>query len=809
MHPNSSIHWNAYPSTLAALCLAAGIVAADVVDLPLFAWTAMGCLVTMLGMGALRPSGLIGPERGRLLVCAFGCVFALGAVRQTDYVDPAGSAVSLLPVGMSVELFGRPRSAARTASGVRFFLAVDSVRASGGLRASTGSVQVYVRDASPEDIDPCRGITVSGRLDALPSARNPGEFDYGRYLRGRRVFIRLFADAESVVVGASRGTTSPPCVAHKLKSRIERQFDRTIHDPAARAVILALVVGDRSGIDDETEVLFRRTGLLHLLAVSGLHVLVVGMILYHLLRPILLRCGLSWRAAEWARSVATTVLLSFYALVTGLPASVVRAVVMATLFMAGSVCQRSSHSLNTLGVAVIVLLIARPAQLFEPGFQLSVAAVAAIISLQSRFASALPGDDSDGVVRRSLRSSTSVSLAAATGTLPVLLYHFGSVSFAGLFLNTFAVPLTSATLASSVTTAGISGLSEPLGDVFGTAAQFFAQFLLYVVERGETYFRWAYVEWSVDDATIIGALIVGIFAIAQWPRPRMRWRLFALALAISCAAVIGNGVRGGWKPTVSALFLDVGQGDATLFTFPNGRTMLVDAGPRTAYSDAGLYTILPQLQKRRIHRLDVIVVTHPDSDHLGGLPTLLRNVEVGRILHCGIPHDSRLYVETIDLIDSLRIPYRHVRAGDTLVVDATTRIHVLHPDRPKPTDKPNASSVVMRVQYDRTAFLMMGDAEEEAERLIVRRYGRLLDPHVIKVGHHGSETSSSSLLTSRILRNDVLAVVSVGRGNRYGLPDSSVMRRLARSGMRVKRTDQQGAVWLESDGRRLTERRWR
>lgn len=814
MQPASSIHWNAYPSAIAAACMAGGIVIADGVDANLYLWAFIGCAVGGLSLSALRGGRLIGTDRGLLLLCTFGSVTLLGATRYADSVRPGAHEVATLPPGTTLELFGRPVDAARTRSGVRFILEVDSIRTLDPTYSATasrrkGRVQVYLRHAFLSDVDPCRGMAVAGRLEELPEPRNPGEFDYAAFLRGRHVFSRVWADSARTAAAPAGRFFDPACLAHEIRSRVEAHFERSVEDPAARAVILALLVGDRSGIDDETEHRFRRAGLLHLLAVSGLHVLIVGMILHHLLRPLLLRCRCSWRAAEWARTFITGSVLMLYALVTGLPASVVRAVVMAVLLMTGTLLQRRAHSLNTLGVAVVALLFARPAQLFEPGFQLSVGAVAAIVTLVDRFEDALPSKESSGFFLRSIRSSVSVSLAASAGTLPVLLYHFGSVSFAGLILNIVAVPLTSLTLASSVTTAGAAGLSDGVGDTLAYTAQFSANLLLQVVERGEPYLRWAYVEWYVDDPAIIASLVFALIAVAQWPRPRLRWRLLALSVICLCAAPASDLARGKWTSRLSAVFLDVGQGDAALIRFPNGKTMLIDAGPRTQYSDAGRFTILPHLHRQGIRSIDAIVITHPDSDHLGGLPSILRAVKVGRVFHSGFEHTSDLYGETSRLLDSLRVPYTAVRSGDTLNLDPSTRIHILYPDRARVAQKPNASSVVINVRYGSTSFLMMGDAEEEAEREILRHFAPMLAASVVKVGHHGSSTSSTPLFASRIGRDGQLAVISVGRHNRYGLPDSSVIRRWVRAGAHIRRTDVSGAIWLESNGRSVIERRWR
>ncbi len=812
MRATSSIHWNAYPALLGAGVLGAGIGIARVFDLPAEVWIAVtlagifGAVVTSLREGV--------SQTGVLAVWVAVVMLASGSLRYADSIEPALSDVSFLPANTEIRLSGRPFNVAETQSGVRFFLDVDAAEEGAEESEITGRVQVYLRGVTTGEVSPCRRISVKGRLAPLPRARNPGDFDYAGYLGGHRVFSRMFA--EDIDSGweagheARKSLRGPSCLAHQLKTAIERRFMSAIPDDDARAIVLALVIGDRSAIDRETETRFRRTGLLHLLAVSGLHVLIVGMILYQLLRPILLRLGCSWIAAEYARSILTGLVLIMYALITGLPASVVRAVLMALLFMMGTTFQRSSHSLNTLGVAVFVLLVVRPAQLFEPGFQLSVGAVAAIITLQPRFSSMLETRGGDSFLAQSIRSSTSVSLAAAGGTLPVLLFHFGSVSFAGLFLNTIAVPLTSVTLASSVATAAAASISEALGGTLGQAAEFFARSLLFVVERGEPYFRWAYLEARVEDAPVIGALIAAIVMAAQWPRPRLRWRLCTVALGLLALDLIWDASEGEWKATLDAVFLDVGQGDAALITFPNGRTMLVDTGPRTTRSDAGRYTILPYLERRHIKRLDAVVITHPDSDHLGGLPAVLRGISVGRVLHSGLRHDSELYDETLHLLDSLNVPPEPVEVGDTILVDPFVRIHVLHPDQSRFDATPNASSVVLHVRYGRSTLLLLGDAERDQERLIVRRYGELAAADAIKIGHHGSQTSSTALFLSRVIRsNNSIAVVSAGERNRYGHPDSAVVRRLRSYGASIHRTDTQGAVHVISDGRHTRVQDWR
>ena len=805
MQGTASIHWNAYPALLASGVVAAGICASQALEAPVWMWMLASVIsISYAAAATVRRSGLV---QSNVVCASVGlALFAAAGLRHADTVTPPGRDLSRIPVGEEVRLFGRPVSAAATRSGVRFVLEVDSVRLDGRNVKGDGRVQVYVRGYRLEAARPCRRVAVEGRLGELPAVRNPGDFDYGEFLRGHRIFSRLFAD-ELRPAAEVHGAV---CLAHRLKATLTGYFERSMPDAEARSIVLALVVGDRSAIAGDTEEQFRRTGLLHLLAVSGLHVLIVGMILYQLLRPSLLRLGFSWFAAEYTRMVVTATVLLLYALVTGLPASVVRAVIMAMLFMMGTTFQRSSHSLNTLGVAVFILLLWRPSQLFEPGFQLSVSAVAAIVTLQPRFSAMLTWGEGEGTaIAAFLRSSASVSLAASAGTLPILLMHFGGVSFAGLILNTLAVPLTSITLAASVATAAGAAIHDGLGSALGFASQSFAQLLLFVVEEGEPYFRWAYLEARLNEVPVLAALVVGIVMVAQWPRPRIRWRLGIVALGLLAADQFWDAAEGEWRSHLELVFLDVGQGDAALIMFPNGRTMLIDAGPRTAFADAGRYTIVPYLQRKQIRVLDAVVVTHPDSDHLGGVPSILRAVQVNRLLHSGRPHDSELYDEVLHLVDSLNIPYYALRTGDTLSIDASVRVRVLHPAAPHLQDNPNASSIVLHLRFGRTSALLMGDAEREAEAEIIRRFGDSVESDVLKVGHHGSRTSSTPLMLSRVLSEDAIAVVSAGGSNRFGHPDSSVVRRLRSYGAQIRRTDRDGAVHVVSDGHRAHVRAWR
>lgn len=826
MLSDSTIQWTAYPALLLAGCLALGIGGAALWSgLPFWHWTGWVIAGLLLALGArLYARGKLVSAAALLHTVAVAVVaMGLGGARYAhEQALPATHVAHRLyeteegqaPVALTGRVLDRPTD---QPFGIRFRLDVERMATAQDTTPATGCVQVtLVRSPwTPETTFPAvmQGdvVRVQGRLRRLPRRRNPADFDAAAYLRQRGIYATLaVSDTADIALLGHRRMGTERFVA-PAQTYVRTQLARLIPTDEARAVLEALVLGDRSGLEAETRRRFARTGLMHLLAVSGLHVLLVGMVLYGLLRPVLLRLRLTWKAVELTRAAATMALLLLYMMLTGASASVVRAVVMAGLFIGATVLQRTAHPLNTLGVAAVILLLARPGHLFEAGFQLSFAAVAAIVTLHPLIYERLPERWVSRPFRRGLLTSVTVSMAATLGTMPVLLYHFGQASFAGLLLNLAAIPLTALTLASGLVALCLSGWFPFGAEVFGAAADVLARGLLRTAEIGEAALGWAVVRAYVRDVWYLLAMGAALLMLAQWPRPRLRWRLGAAALSLVTVGLWTGVLTGAHTPRLDVIFFDVGHGDAALVTLPNGRRLLVDAGGSDAFSDQGARTILPHLERFGIRRLDAVVVTHPHSDHLGGLPTLLRAVPVRRVLHNGQPYASTLYTETMRLLDSLGVAHQAVGAGDTIALDPAVLLQVLAPETTADEDA-NDASVVLRLAYGQNAFLFTGDVEAEAEQRVLARYGALLPSDVIKVAHHGSRTSSTPAFVEHAAPDTAratMAVVSVGASSLFGLPNEEVLLRWQARGASVWTTVRQGALWLRSDGRTVHRVAWR
>ena len=694
---------------------------------------------------------------------------------------------------------------------VRLAVRVDSVATDAASAPASGRVQVSL--LTPRDgaavypvLRSGDRVRLTGQIETLPRPRNPAQMDYGAYLRRHGVTATMDVRDETGAAFLAPSRRLPTRAAEAVRAHVRRSLVRYVPSDETRALLLALLLADRSAVEAATLDAFRETGLMHLLAVSGLHVGLVGLALYGLLKPLLGRIGVRRRRLEWSRSLVTLAVLAVYVVVAGASVSVVRAFVMVAVLIVGRTVERPVDTLSALGLAAVVLLVHRPAALFDVGFQLSFGAVAALVTLTPLITSAVPDRVRQSPAGVFVVGSVATSLAATLGTAPALLAHFGRLPLGGLVLNLPAIPLTALTLGGGLGCA-LTAPVPPLAAAFGAVAEVAGRLLLIVTETGAATLGWATYDGVLDAPSAIVGCVLALGALALGRRPVARRRL-ALVAAASLAVGLWTGfARGDTAPAMDVTFLDVGQGDATLIETPNGRAVLIDAGLRSPYVDEGTRTVLPHLRRFGIGRLDALVLTHADADHIGGAAALLRSVPVGRLIVNGAQGESDLWREVMGVADSLGVPVQPVRAGDTVAVDRDVRFRVLGPSGGA-GGSPNDASVVLRVEHGRTRWLLTGDAEVAGEAALVARYGGTLAADVVKVGHHGSRTSSAPALVAAAGR-PAFAVVSVARRNRYGLPDEEPLARWTATGADVLLTSTEGAVWLRSDGERVRRVDWR
>jgi competence protein ComEC len=309
----------------------------------------------------------------------------------------------------------------------------------------------------------------------------------------------------------------------------------------------------------------------------------------------------------------------------------------------------------------------------------------------------------------------------------------------------------------------------------------------------------AYIDGIHVSPWLLLFYVIVMVTLVEWRRSRSA-RPWLLATGFLVLNIFVWQKAWSAAPKLRVTFFDVGQGDAALIEFPKGR-MLIDTGPLYEKADAAKWVLVPFFQRNGIRELDAVVISHPHADHLGGLPTLLREINIKKVFVCGAETDSLLEQNCENLLDSLKVPSFTLNAGQHLDDFAPTEVWALHPRREeKKFLQLNDVSVIIKVIFGQHAFLFPGDAEFEGESHLLQ-FARLLDSDVLKVGHHGSSTSSMPLFLNAV--SPQWAITSVGRWNRFGHPDPQVMARYDSLGIRLLRTDRDGAVIFETDGKTL------
>jgi competence protein ComEC len=643
-------------------------------------------------------------------------------------------------------------------------------------------------------------VRIVGTLEPFPGARNPGEFDYGRFLvlNGIRGFVAA-DDSGGVTVLTGETTASFNHIVGRVRKSIYQLFDQ-FHRPEASSFLKGVVFGYRGELSSEVKQSFMETGTIHILAVSGSNVAVVTLIFYSLIGflrvPFRIATGLTLLGLVW------------YMVITGMSPSVVRATIMAGVILLGTVLGRKGDIYNSLAAAALLMLLWDPLFLYDVGFQLSFAAVLSIVVFYPRLEELIDSAGWDVLKRWRLAPVLklgAVSVAAQIGTLPFSAFYFDRVSLVAIVANLVVVPLSGintllgfATIIASICSTQIAACYAALNDLL---VSFLLRFVLL-----SSQLPMASVEISGYGVLPACTYYLIVIAIFFHSRPLvLRWLVFA-ALFIANIQIY-KGVAESAPYRMRVTLLDVGQGDAIVIEFPNGTRVLIDAGPRNPAFDAGKKTIAPWLHRSGIRKLDAIVITHAHDDHLGGCASLLTDFKVGKLIvpdTAGVRGSAKFL---LDLARGIGVGVDFVREGNSLQFDTLTRIFVLGPSEKRLSDDPNDRSIVLKILFGRSSMLLTGDASVIAESRMVRLGRELLNSGVLKVAHHGASTSTGAHFLDAIRPS--LALISVGRANKFGHPSDTTLERLRRFGAATSRTDFDGGLILQSDGREFSLIPWR
>jgi competence protein ComEC len=737
----------------------------------------------------LRKAGRIVPEEESAGVIVVG-------VLLSDAMPSSGGGISL---NVATRWIGRLQSASQ-----RSDPAANPV--SGGLLLTVvGALAADRQDAWRAG----RMIRAPAQIRSPSFYLDPGVPDQQRVLARRGVALVGTVKSGSLVEVESLGSYRSEIAASiRAFSRRAIAFSVGRWSRRAAGIVTAIVIGDRSGLDDEVERQLQEAGTYHVIAISGGNIAILSGLTLVVFRL----AGLLGRGAMLS---AIGGLIAYGYLVGG-GASVDRATMMAVVYFAGRALDLRGPPMNALVLVAGLLLVSDPLAVVAPAFLLTFGATAAIL-----MATAEVGTPRLPRAAVPLAGMLIASAAAEAALLPVGATIFSRVTFAGLALNIFAIPLMAVAQIAGMVVVPLFALSGPVASLAGWFAYVGAEGLV----RTANLVAYApFVTWRVAPPALTVSALYYVSGVAAWCLWRRRVRLTgsaesiahgwlrrtaALVAAISGLWIVAEpwtaiGARGDGRLHVT--FIDVGQGDAAFVRFPRGATLLVDAGglPGGGSFDIGDRVVAPVLRTSGVRRLGTIALTHGDADHIGGAAAAVREFRPWDVWE-GVPVPRSPALQAIHGAEhAVHSLSRLVQTGDATNVDGVSVV-VRHPRPPdwERQDPRNDDSIVLELLWRDVSVVLTGDIGAAVERDIESQFPPV-PLRVLKVPHHGSLTSSSSSFLNALAPR--VAVVSVGRGNRFGHPAPAVLQRYQEIHAELFRTDRDGAVSIDTDGKSMNVR---
>jgi competence protein ComEC len=752
-------------------------------------------------------------EVGLALSLAVIAAASATAAFQIHHPVTANRSIRRFPDHSRVELEGfvaRP-SDYLDGGGERIYVAVEKAALTGHPMTSASGL-LRITSLEKIETEPGDKVRVACLIRYPRQFGDTGEFDYTGYLDRQGITATMFIPTgrkgSSIAVIRCR-RRSLERIQQSIRRRIRAVIGSAVSGPEG-AVLRAIVLGDRDGIDQALRDRFARAGMAHLLVISGLHMGLVAAAVFALVRSLL---GLSRSLTERGlgnpiAAASALIAVMLYAALAREHISTMRALIMVSVYMVAVVINRARAVMASLALAALAICLAYPGSTADAAFQLSFAVVALII-LGMRRTTGWQSFMRAGNTRQTragrwsariialVAASVAVSFWATIGAAPLTARHFNQVSVVGLVANAITVPI----VGSAATIVGLCGaalslLSAPAASIVFVAAG-------RLVGIGIALAGW-FLRWPVSWVRIftptwfeVGLAYGGVAlwllssndsASEGWSRLLLRATWAVLVIAIVADAAWWTSAR-YLSPLLRITFLAVGEGDAAVVRFPGSKVMLIDAGGSFGRLDSGRAVVAPFLWSQKIMRVDYLVISHPDLDHFGGFAFIAKNFHPAVLWTGPAPGHDRSYQRLLKLFDTLNVRRREVDDSASPVEIGGVAVRCLGPQVGDVRD--NDASVVLRFDYGKASVLFTGDIEAHGERSLLESRENLRAT-VLKAPHHGSSTSSTTDFVRAV--DPALVVLSLGYMNHYGFPSPAVVDRYRAIGAELARTDEMGEI---------------
>lgn len=636
------------------------------------------------------------------------------------------------------------------------------------------------------DKDPAMGsiVLMEGKLRIFSHAVNPGEFDAAEYYdvmgqQGRLMGSRCLVESKGYWPFRER--------LYRIKEYLALLLNASYPEKEA-AVMRAMLLGEKGVLEADIKGLYQKNGIIHILAISGLHLSILGMGLYEILKRM--------RIPNLINIVISVGVMCCYGTMTGMGISIIRALIMFGLKLCAGLLGRTYDMLTAMMAAALLLLVQQPLYLMHSGFLFSFGAVCGI-GLLPAVSNQLP--DTNKPVK-ALFTGIWVSLS----TLPVYLCFYYEFPPYSVILNLIVIPCMGVVLAAGLSVVFAAAWILPLGKAAAVPGIFFLRFYEKCCSFCLTLPGCRWITGCPTKLQVFSYLII-LAGLVFWGRHMKRGRFWGILFG----AVLLLTVR--LPESFEITMLDIGQGDCIYLADGQGGHYLIDGGS-SDQKEVETYRIVPFLKYRGVSRLDGVFVTHPDSDHISGIIGLLESngetgIEIGCLFLPEAAEESRneSYHELEDLAGDADVPVRYLHAGEK-VKSGDVMLICMHPQKGYVCEDANAYSTTLYLKYGAFSALFTGDLEGEGEELVTERYCRLAGAGeisadgitLLKAAHHGSKNSTRKEFLESV--NPQIALISAGRNNSYGHPHRETLDRLESQRCRIYQTSVSGAVTVRVSG---------
>ncbi|RJR37251.1 MAG: DNA internalization-related competence protein ComEC/Rec2 [Desulfobacteraceae bacterium] len=695
----------------------------------------------------------------------------------------------------------------------RILLRPDGVSRQGEEIAPSGNLLVQVYNHS-RLFFPGDTLLLRARLRPFRNFENPGRYDYEQAMMIKGIVCAASVSDGRGVVPLGKGSLgSIGGVVESLRGFLRNFIKQELY-PRQAAVFRALILGETQDVDHELRDLFTKTGLGHILAVSGLHVGMIALAVFFCIRRVISR---SYRLAlrldvQKIAALVTCAVVAGYAVLAGFQVSSQRAMVMVLAYLFSIVLGREKEIWSTFSLAALAVLAIDPHSIFSLSFHLSFGAVLGLLLLASpvqvaigKVVQRLGGGMEASALIRYIVGAAAATFAATLFLAPLIAFYFHRISIVSLPANLMVLPILGIwILPLGLLSAVTAMVSTPLASLFLLAGSWGLDIVLMIMEFWGN-FSLAEV-WVIRPNLLEMAIFYGILiCLLQLKRGNRAKICLALLVAVFAGDVLYWVKKTQFNSHMKVTFLDVGAGHAALVQFPGRKRMLIDGGGSVREDfDIGRMVVAPSLLALKIKRVDYLVLSHPESDHMNGLPFIASHFKPREFWHNGDRVETGPYRKLMETLRNRGVVERLPLNLKEPVEIGNVRVELLHPETGGDRSgsmKFNDRSMVLRITHGRNSFLFPGDLEKEGESAVISRKGASLRSDVLLVPHHGSRSSCSEQFLDMV--NPALCVISARETIPARMPHPDTLRRVERRGCRVFRTDRVGAISVTSKGDKL------